>query len=119
MVAKATDHAVVLELNDKLRAVVDERETLEMEWLEARRGPRLGAGAAARPSVQCAGRDPGQASGVRRGIVSNGASSRRSSVGERGLLALAQPGEEEALAVEQVGHRRVDDVAARPGSATR
>ena len=33
MVAKATDHAVVLELNDKLRAVVDERETLEMEWL--------------------------------------------------------------------------------------
>jgi ABC transport system ATP-binding/permease protein len=33
MVTKATDHAVVLELNDKLRAVVDERETLEMEWL--------------------------------------------------------------------------------------
>ena len=24
---------MVLELNDKLRAVVDERETLEMEWL--------------------------------------------------------------------------------------
>jgi ABC transport system ATP-binding/permease protein len=33
MVTKATDHAVVLELNDKLRAVVDEREMLEMEWL--------------------------------------------------------------------------------------
>jgi len=33
MAAKAADHAVVLALNDKLRAVVDERETLELEWL--------------------------------------------------------------------------------------
>ena len=34
MAAKATDHAAVLELNGKLRGIVDERETLEMEWLE-------------------------------------------------------------------------------------
>jgi len=33
MVGKASDHAAVLVLNDKLRAVVDERETLELEWL--------------------------------------------------------------------------------------
>ncbi len=33
MVAKAADHAVVLALNDSLRAIVDERETLELEWL--------------------------------------------------------------------------------------
>ncbi|GAB78000.1 ATPase components of ABC transporters with duplicated ATPase domains [Austwickia chelonae] len=35
MVSKATDHAAVLELNDKLRAVVDEREELELAWLAA------------------------------------------------------------------------------------
>jgi ATPase subunit of ABC transporter with duplicated ATPase domains len=33
MAAKASDHAVVLGLNNKLRAIVDERETLELEWL--------------------------------------------------------------------------------------
>jgi ATPase subunit of ABC transporter with duplicated ATPase domains len=33
MVAQAADHAVVLALNDSLRAIVDERETLELEWL--------------------------------------------------------------------------------------
>jgi ATP-binding cassette subfamily F protein uup len=33
MAAKAADHAVALALNDKLRAIVDERETLELEWL--------------------------------------------------------------------------------------
>ncbi|MHB8275683.1 MAG: ABC-F family ATP-binding cassette domain-containing protein [Dermatophilaceae bacterium] len=33
MAAKAADHTAVLGLNDKLRAIVDERETLELEWL--------------------------------------------------------------------------------------
>jgi len=35
MAAQATDHQVVLELNAKLREVVDEREELEMAWLAA------------------------------------------------------------------------------------
>ena len=33
MAAKAADHTAVIGLNDKLRAIVDERETLELEWL--------------------------------------------------------------------------------------
>jgi len=33
MTAKAADHMAVLGLNDKLRAIVDERESLELEWL--------------------------------------------------------------------------------------
>ncbi|NMM24291.1 MAG: ABC-F family ATP-binding cassette domain-containing protein [Phycicoccus sp.] len=33
MAAKAADHTAVLRLNDKLRAIVDEREALELEWL--------------------------------------------------------------------------------------
>jgi len=33
MSAKAADHAAVLGLNDTLRAIVDDRETLELEWL--------------------------------------------------------------------------------------
>ncbi len=33
MAAKASDHTAVLRLNDTLRAIVDERETLELEWL--------------------------------------------------------------------------------------
>jgi hypothetical protein len=33
MAAKAADHAAVLALNNTLRAIVDERETLELEWL--------------------------------------------------------------------------------------
>ena len=33
MAAKAADHTAVLRLNDKLRAIVDEREGLELEWL--------------------------------------------------------------------------------------
>jgi ABC-type multidrug transport system ATPase subunit len=33
MAAKAADHAAVLVLNNNLRAIVDERETLELEWL--------------------------------------------------------------------------------------
>jgi predicted nucleic acid-binding Zn-ribbon protein len=33
MAAKAADHRAVLALNDTLRAIVDERETLEREWL--------------------------------------------------------------------------------------
>ncbi|MBE3075528.1 MAG: ABC-F family ATP-binding cassette domain-containing protein, partial [Actinobacteria bacterium] len=33
MAAKAADHAAVLALNDTLRAILDERETLELEWL--------------------------------------------------------------------------------------
>jgi ABC transport system ATP-binding/permease protein len=33
MAAHAADHAAVLALNDTLRAVVDEREALELEWL--------------------------------------------------------------------------------------
>ena len=33
MAAKAADHAAVLALNDALRAIVDEREALELEWL--------------------------------------------------------------------------------------
>jgi len=33
MAAKASDHTAVTVLNDKLRAIVDERETLELEWL--------------------------------------------------------------------------------------
>jgi hypothetical protein len=33
MAAKAADHVAVLGLNDKLRAIVEERETLELEWL--------------------------------------------------------------------------------------
>ncbi|MGZ4748853.1 MAG: ABC-F family ATP-binding cassette domain-containing protein [Oryzihumus sp.] len=35
MAARATDHQAVLELNAKLREVVDERESLEMAWLAA------------------------------------------------------------------------------------
>ena len=35
MLDSATDHAKVLGLNRELREVVDERETLELEWLEA------------------------------------------------------------------------------------
>ncbi len=35
MVAKASDHAAVLQLNDSLRALVDEREELELQWLVA------------------------------------------------------------------------------------
>jgi ATPase subunit of ABC transporter with duplicated ATPase domains len=35
MAAKAADHAVVLTLNTTLRAIVEERETLELEWLAA------------------------------------------------------------------------------------
>ncbi|XVX19539.1 ABC-F family ATP-binding cassette domain-containing protein [Actinomycetota bacterium] len=35
MAAAATDHQRVLELNGQLRDVVDEREALELEWLEA------------------------------------------------------------------------------------
>ncbi len=34
MADRATDHAAVLALNDQLREVVDERESLELEWLE-------------------------------------------------------------------------------------
>ncbi len=33
MAARADDHTAVLGLNDTLRAIVDERETLELEWL--------------------------------------------------------------------------------------
>jgi ATP-binding cassette subfamily F protein uup len=33
MAAHAADHAAVLALDDTLRAIVDERETLELEWL--------------------------------------------------------------------------------------
>jgi ATP-binding cassette subfamily F protein uup len=33
MAAKAADHAAVLALNTTLRSIVDERETLELEWL--------------------------------------------------------------------------------------
>jgi ABC transport system ATP-binding/permease protein len=33
MAAKAADHTAVTVLNDKLRAIVDERQTLELEWL--------------------------------------------------------------------------------------
>ena len=35
MLEHATDHARVLGLNAELRAIVDEREALEVEWLEA------------------------------------------------------------------------------------
>ena len=35
MLASATDHEKVLALNRELREVVDEREALELEWLEA------------------------------------------------------------------------------------
>ena len=35
LAAAATDHARVLELNHELRAIVDEREGLELEWLAA------------------------------------------------------------------------------------
>jgi ATP-binding cassette subfamily F protein uup len=35
MAAKAADHKAVLELNDRLRVLLDERETLELEWLSA------------------------------------------------------------------------------------
>ena len=35
MVAKASDHVAVLQLNDSLRALVDEREELELQWLVA------------------------------------------------------------------------------------
>ena len=33
MAAKAADHTVVIGLNNDLRAIIDERETLELEWL--------------------------------------------------------------------------------------
>jgi hypothetical protein len=35
MAEAANDHARVLELNGQLRAIVDEREGLELEWLSA------------------------------------------------------------------------------------
>ena len=35
MAAKATDHQAVLELNARLREIVDEREELELQWLAA------------------------------------------------------------------------------------
>lgn len=35
MAEAAADHARVLELNRELREIVDEREALELEWLEA------------------------------------------------------------------------------------
>ena len=35
MAESATDHARVLDLNGQLRQVIDEREVLELEWLEA------------------------------------------------------------------------------------
>ena len=35
MLAAATDHERVLALNRELRGIVDERESLELEWLEA------------------------------------------------------------------------------------
>jgi hypothetical protein len=35
MAEAAADHAKVLELNRDLRAIIDEREALELEWLEA------------------------------------------------------------------------------------
>jgi hypothetical protein len=35
MAQSSTDHAKVLTLNGQLRAIVDERETLELEWLAA------------------------------------------------------------------------------------
>ena len=35
MLEHATDHARVLGLNAELRAIVDERDALEVEWLEA------------------------------------------------------------------------------------
>ena len=35
MAAAATDHAKVLELNGQLREIVDDRESLELAWLEA------------------------------------------------------------------------------------
>ena len=35
MAARSTDHAEVLELNGRAAQIVDERETLEMEWLTA------------------------------------------------------------------------------------
>jgi ABC-type multidrug transport system ATPase subunit len=35
MAESASDHTTVLDLNRELRAVVDEREALELEWLEA------------------------------------------------------------------------------------
>ena len=35
MAAKAADHAAVLRLNGTLRVIIDERETLELEWLSA------------------------------------------------------------------------------------
>ena len=33
MAVKAADHTAVLALDNALRALVDERETLELEWL--------------------------------------------------------------------------------------
>ena len=35
MTEHVSDHAKVLELNQELRGIVDEREVLELEWLEA------------------------------------------------------------------------------------
>ena len=35
MAASATDHERVLQLNRELREIVDEREVLELQWLEA------------------------------------------------------------------------------------
>jgi ATP-binding cassette subfamily F protein uup len=35
MLASATDHERVLVLNRELRDIVDERELLELQWLEA------------------------------------------------------------------------------------
>ena len=35
MAEHVADHAKVLELNQELREIVDEREVLELEWLEA------------------------------------------------------------------------------------
>ena len=99
---RATDHAKVLELNGELREIVDERESLELEWLEARRGRRL------RPRRS------------RRGVVSNGRQQPAQRARRAGVWSPSpQLREQVALAGEQVGHRARRRAAARSGSAAR
>ena len=110
--SQATDHEVVLGLNGELRARRRRARDARDGVAERRRGRRL-----TRRDRAAVGAVHGRS--VRRPAPARHRLERRQQPaqqrGERGLLALVEPGEQVALAGEQVGHGRVDDVAGRSG----
>ena len=117
MSASATDHEKVLGLNRELREVVDEREVLELEWLEAAEvvGPESAAPAGRRPLTRVTA-SGGRSSAARiepcgpgaQASRSKGRSRRRSD--RRGRRARRrQLGEQVVLVGEQVVQGGVDD----------